>query len=280
KEKGDFVMDLAEQDPGLLGMSIVFRWKHEEQKDEDGKPAVDARGGKLPMLARVDELRAADVVDEPAANPNGMFSRSREGLAHKITAFLDRYVADKVHQWARGNGSEQNNTVRESEETPSASLAQPQEDSMSDENKTQDAMNAAIQAERHRVNEIRKCGAKLGARPELIDELIDQEVPLADALSKICMDEQTGKSLHKTQVLHTLESGGNHSAGGAGDVTAPRKPADDAPVEERARFEWDRNRSLQKEFGKFETYLAFKKAEENNLVFYSKAIPQDFGNRS
>ena len=40
----------------------------------------------------------------------------------------------------------------------------------------------------------------------------------------------------------------------------------DAPLEERAKASWDADKELRAEFGKFETYMAFRKAEERGAV--------------
>jgi hypothetical protein len=76
------VINLAEEDPKAFGASIVFsedigemgrfRTKH---TDKDGKftsPDPDNTNGY--DHARLAELHAVDAVDEPAANPDGLFS--------------------------------------------------------------------------------------------------------------------------------------------------------------------------------------------------------------
>lgn len=89
----DYVLGLAEEDPELFGASIVFdrdvdaEWAFavahgaEIKKDEYGE-WLDLENFESPdpdnvenyMHVRLAELRAVDVVDEPAANPGGMFS--------------------------------------------------------------------------------------------------------------------------------------------------------------------------------------------------------------
>jgi hypothetical protein len=74
----EYVMDLAEQDPAAFGASIVF------QHDEDAEDAMQtATGGKSAdkrnegnlrhARLKAGTLRAIDAVDEPAANPGGLF---------------------------------------------------------------------------------------------------------------------------------------------------------------------------------------------------------------
>lgn len=104
-----YVMDLADEDPEAFGLSIVFRhdWEAEELfeaehteeielKDEEGN-VLDTRKkfvspdplnvDNLPH-ARILELYAADVVDDPAANPNGLFHRQNQ-LATEGRGLID-----------------------------------------------------------------------------------------------------------------------------------------------------------------------------------------------
>ncbi len=74
---GQYVLDLAREDPGAFGVSIVVDldlvWTTEAGKEvpvHDGKPS-DAKE-KFPV-ARLQWLYAADLVDDPALNPNGLF---------------------------------------------------------------------------------------------------------------------------------------------------------------------------------------------------------------
>lgn len=89
----DYVMTLAEEDPAAAGLSIVFYhdWEAEEEfyeanqeeyeyQDSRGKTqkgrrfqSPDPRNENNYPHVRIRDLRAADVVDEPAANPSGMF---------------------------------------------------------------------------------------------------------------------------------------------------------------------------------------------------------------
>lgn len=80
-----YLMHLAEDDPEALGMSIVF--KHDFEATEqfnrefeiDGEfQSPDPLNEKNLPHARLAEIRAVDFVDEPAANPDGLFHRSQE----------------------------------------------------------------------------------------------------------------------------------------------------------------------------------------------------------
>jgi len=107
-----YVIGMAENESDAMGASIVFtrgatyrrtsmgRKVYPEQSQEEGGEVkwVDAtgRGIDVPNEYVIDrdyvecqELRACDVVDEPAAN-EGLFSRfSQETIAGQITEFLD-----------------------------------------------------------------------------------------------------------------------------------------------------------------------------------------------
>lgn len=93
-----YVMQLAAEDPEAFGTSIVFMhdslaeeefWnanlKEVEIEDYDGRVvkrlrfrSPDPENANHYYHARLAELRAVDVVDEPAANPTGMFRRGDE----------------------------------------------------------------------------------------------------------------------------------------------------------------------------------------------------------
>lgn len=81
-----YVMGLASEDPEAFGLSIVFEPDSgaedlftAEHKDEHGTFASpDADNTQNLPHARLAALRAADVVDEPAANPDGLFHREQE----------------------------------------------------------------------------------------------------------------------------------------------------------------------------------------------------------
>jgi hypothetical protein len=77
---GDYVLHLADEDPDLFGMSIVFRGKGfwvmadgSEREADPFEPAPEGAAYKYPAV-RVEQLDAVDAVDEPAANRDGMFS--------------------------------------------------------------------------------------------------------------------------------------------------------------------------------------------------------------
>jgi hypothetical protein len=137
-----YVLDLAEQDPGAFGMSVVISmhsvWKLQSGReirtddaslrrghgDDAYYAKPDAATTDTPFC-RIDALHACDVVDEPAANRDGLFSaafsgttsldsaaafaaidevRERLGMgADDLTAFLGRYLASRSLTTTRGH---------------------------------------------------------------------------------------------------------------------------------------------------------------------------------
>lgn len=73
-----YVQMLVAEDPSAAGLSIVFEHDAEgESLFRDANPqSPDERNTRNYRHVRLKELRAADIVDEPAANPDGMFDRS------------------------------------------------------------------------------------------------------------------------------------------------------------------------------------------------------------
>jgi len=97
---GQYVLDLAEEDPEAFGTSIVFELGSLVWVLEDGQE-VRANGerpenaiNELPAV-RIKKLFACDVVDEPAANRDGMFSSALWGtnvLAADTFTYIDREI--------------------------------------------------------------------------------------------------------------------------------------------------------------------------------------------
>jgi len=87
---GDYVLELADDDPDAFGVSIAFQHDPKAERefinantevDADGSQnfiSPDPQNEKNYPHARLEKLRAVDVVDSPAANPNGLFHRGDE----------------------------------------------------------------------------------------------------------------------------------------------------------------------------------------------------------
>jgi hypothetical protein len=61
---GEYVLRLAESDPGALSTSLVLSKQSEYRRRADGTPELDEQGNELPPLWRIKALHASDVVDE------------------------------------------------------------------------------------------------------------------------------------------------------------------------------------------------------------------------
>jgi hypothetical protein len=106
-----YVMNLAEEDPTNFGLSIVFSHDYQDEEDfwNENTQEVEGKDDKGNVVSRtkqfqspdpynvqnlphcrLSELRAADVVDEPAANPKGLFHRENALLAdgHKLIDYV------------------------------------------------------------------------------------------------------------------------------------------------------------------------------------------------
>lgn len=105
-----YLMDLAAEDPAAYGLSIVFKRDAAamdgfriENLDADGEFASpDPSNVNNYEHVRLHSLYAADAVDEPAANPNGLFHREQTIAAE----------AEAVASFALGLSSERPEVVR------------------------------------------------------------------------------------------------------------------------------------------------------------------------
>jgi len=96
---GTYVLDMAEQDPEAFGVSVATALDEANlQQWQDTLPDMapaDRKAARWPM--RFTRLRAADVVDTPAATRTGLFSLADADLRNlpaQATALLDTYFTD------------------------------------------------------------------------------------------------------------------------------------------------------------------------------------------
>lgn len=91
KSHEDFekILEMAETIPGSFGLSISFSGEEEEvEMPDDDAGEVEPNSGELPSggteivkAARCMEIYSADLVDQPAANPTGLFQAMSEQTA-------------------------------------------------------------------------------------------------------------------------------------------------------------------------------------------------------
>lgn len=93
----DYVMSMAEEDPDEFGSSIVFLHDDKaeelfyvEHKNEDSGEfkSPDPQNKKNYYHVRLKQLFGADMVDDPAANPGGLFHREQE-IAQEATQLME-----------------------------------------------------------------------------------------------------------------------------------------------------------------------------------------------
>ena len=122
-----YVLEMAEKEPDMFGLSIVFSRKGLYHYDDNGK-RKEGRGHKTfvelgkPGEEDSGKLHACDVVDEPAANPDGLFSEFvTELTAAKVTEFLDEnpevlelYANDEIREAFLERYNSRNNEAAES----------------------------------------------------------------------------------------------------------------------------------------------------------------------
>ena len=86
---GQYVLDMAEEDPESFGLSIVADFSDAML---DGLNNLEP-GEKIPL--RLKGLRAVDFVDEPAATRGGLFDiHDKRDLAPVVSSLIDEHFAD------------------------------------------------------------------------------------------------------------------------------------------------------------------------------------------
>lgn len=111
---GEYLLDLAEEDPDAMGASLVLQVDQERRLDEHGRPLKDSEGNDLPPIWKPKMLHAVDIVDTGDATraflsagelPDELVRRGSELLdiqfagcdeatiRARCNAWLDRYLA-------------------------------------------------------------------------------------------------------------------------------------------------------------------------------------------
>lgn len=251
-----YVLDMAESDPQAFGASIVFEGKSEFLLNEDGTKQTDAQGKPLPALARVETLLASDVVDDPAANPGGLFSTG-ESLASKITSFLNRWAMhDLLPQLQAVMAAHKEESIMS--ETPTPITAAQLESARGE------GHQAGVTAERERVAAIHKSFAAVwGENPPAA------EVKVRDGLVDLGIKASDAETEFKKRKLTQITEAAPVSAGGGSDPVpaAPKTDFSKLPLEDRCKAEWDGNvNQVREEFTTLGAYLAFEKANAAGQV--------------
>lgn len=96
---GNYVMDLAEQDPEAFGISMATQLDEQnyaEFEQSRHRETDNDKRKKMRWPMRFTAMRAGDVVDSPAATRTGLFSLEADprNLPAQATALLDAYFSD------------------------------------------------------------------------------------------------------------------------------------------------------------------------------------------
>lgn len=115
----------------------------------------------------------------------------------------------------------------------------------------------AATAERARVLGIQ--GAAIPGHDKLVAQLIDDGVSIEAASLRILQAEKASMQGRADAMRADAPAPVAHAAAPADDDAAD----DDIPVEERAKADWDKSKSLRAEFGTLGAYTAYLKATAN-----------------
>jgi hypothetical protein len=176
---GQYVLDLAREDPGAFGVSIVVDldrvWvttSGEERPAASGRP--DDAVNKYPV-ARLRALYAADLVDEPALNPEGLFTsrHSRDLMMEQVfyrlhPEMLPRVpdnIRDFLDQYDQGENVMTDQPI-ESSENSSNPLQNPlSEDRLTQLEETVHKLSSTIEGNVIQIGNHPPRGLQVGASP-------------------------------------------------------------------------------------------------------------------
>jgi hypothetical protein len=87
-----YVLGMAENEPDMFGLSIVFKPGDKYQRDSEGLKVKDQFDDSMPTFVEMKQLTHVDFVDDPAANDSGLFSTFNAAtIAGQVSEFLDTH---------------------------------------------------------------------------------------------------------------------------------------------------------------------------------------------
>jgi hypothetical protein len=100
---------MAENEPDMFGLSIVFKPGDKYQRDSEGLKVKDQFDDSLQTFVEMKQLTHVDFVDDPAANDDGLFSTFNAATIAGQVAKPRRYLTlrhllknlNRSIQWAR-----------------------------------------------------------------------------------------------------------------------------------------------------------------------------------
>ena len=213
-----YVMDLAEEDPEAFGVSLASRI------DSKAMESLEAKDKRTPI--RFAALRAADVVDEPAATRGGLFNAEKVDLrvlpfqatmlldayfgdaepavvVGRVNSFLEKYFRTKGDAMAAALDEQNTDTaVVEQVSTPEAVLSeettteQVTEAAEAVETDTEDTALSVREAEKQRIRKI-KVLCDLAECPDKFSQFVDADFSVEEvqfALKEIAPKRNTALS--------------------------------------------------------------------------------------
>lgn len=280
-----YVLDLAEEDPASFGASIVFTSDEPvEANEQDGVETQEKTVTEHLRVAVLKKLIAADVVDDPAANPDGFLSTS-ESLAGKLTAFLDSYFSDrddklvsKIKQLLSKEGP---TMEQDKQATPEATEPKAEaviEEVKAEEIKAEEVKTEEIKAEEPKAEEVAEPVMASEPQGPSLDELMACCVAVSDEaymteqkeivtnLHKVGTSVEEVKAALKSKYMSFLTNEAPKTTGGASGVEEKTEEQSNLSTEERCAKEFEASEELRAEFGKLSTYVAFAKRQESGHV--------------
>jgi len=276
---GNYVLDLAESDPGAFGTSIVFLYELEYRLEKDGTRKKNKEGKEMPPLVRFTKLFASDVVDNPAANKSmfGQFFSDSVKPSAEMTSFLDRFLQnpDAINMAAsflqkyQVNGESIDTKTKKEEKSMdykelSLDVLKKERADLVEvlhkegfeagkEGVEKVAKEAALKAERERVVGILKKASAYENMGELVSEVIEA----GDSL-------ETAETKFKAKKLDILGKGAPASPGPGSEEVDESLAG--LTGEALWKKEFEKSAELQAEFGEESTYIAFKKNEASGAA--------------
>jgi len=246
----NYVMDLAEQSPQFAGLSIVFDPDFDSQeafiKENGGErfQSPDTENKNNFEHMRVAKLLATDVVDDPAANPKGLFFSS-ENLPKDASDLIDYVLgitdekpalsaldidADRGKIFfstylARRNlavtpiGKEvQEMDPKENDAAAEGVAAEKLLCQADIDNAVQLGVASALKEERERISKITKFAREL-SQVQIGEECVSEGATVVDAMTKIVLAQgEVYKSLAEAQKAAYPEVDANEEANDVGSI--------------------------------------------------------------